>query len=101
MCVAFIPSCSAYQTSRIAPSVCTMSKTITFVTGNKNKLVETKRILDAAFSKNDPAEQTPFELVSEKIELPEIQGTPEQIAIAKVRAAVARVRGPVVSYACR
>lgn len=76
----------------------TSSRTITFVTGNKNKLIETKRILNAAFvNDNDNKEQSPFELVSEKIDLPELQGTPEEIAIAKVRAAADRVRGPVVS----
>ncbi len=75
-----------------------MTRTITFVTGNKNKLVETKRILDAAFTKD--GEQPPFDLVSEKIDLPELQGTPEEIATAKVRAAAARVRGPVVSGTC-
>lgn len=38
----------------------------------------------------------PFNLVAEKIDLPELQGTPEEIAKMKVRHASERVKGPVI-----
>ncbi len=72
-------------------------RTITFVTGNENKLRETRRILEAAFLQK--SKTVPFTLVAEKIDLPEIQGSPEEIAFAKCRAAAEQVRGPVVSSA--
>jgi inosine triphosphate pyrophosphatase len=55
---------------------------ITFVTGNKKKLEEVKAIL---------GDSLPFELVSEKLDLPELQGEPEEVSKEKCRLAAAQV----------
>ncbi len=66
-----------------------LATTLTFVTGNQGKLREVTRILkeDANFSD--------FNLVNVDIDLPELQGTPEEIASKKVEAALLKVSGPV------
>jgi hypothetical protein len=58
---------------------------ITFVTGNKKKLEEVKRILN----------NIPYELIDQKIDLPELQGDPEEIAIEKCKIAATTVKGSV------
>jgi inosine triphosphate pyrophosphatase len=60
---------------------------ITFVTGNKHKLDEVITIL---------GETLPFELVSMKLDLPELQGEPEEVSIEKCRLASLQVNGPVM-----
>lgn len=71
----------------------TMTKSkITFVTGNANKLREVSKILSS-----DPDANSAFELVSQKIDLPELQGEPAEIAKEKCRLAVKEVNGPTVS----
>ena len=68
---------------------CKMSrKTLTFVTGNAKKLEEFVAILGSNF---------PYEVVSQKIDLPEYQGTPEEICIEKCREAAKIVKGPVIT----
>lgn len=67
---------------------------LTFVTGNQNKLRETRSIIEVAFG-NKP-DDVPFSLVAEKIDLPEMQGSPEEIAYEKCLAAARQVKGPVV-----
>lgn len=62
-----------------------MSKPITFVTGNANKLRETQQILGAASN-----------LVSQKIDLEEIQGTVAEITTAKTLKAAEIINGPVL-----
>ena len=47
-----------------------MSKTITFVTGNAKKLEEFVAILGNSF---------PHKVVSKNVDLPEYQGTPEEV----------------------
>lgn len=64
-----------------------MSKTITFVTGNKNKLQEVIQILGVL-----PG----YELTSAKIDLPEYQGEEEEISREKCIAACKQVQGPVL-----
>ena len=64
-----------------------MSKTITFVTGNAKKLEEFVAILGANF---------PHKVVSSPIDLPEFQGTPEEVSIEKCKEAARRVKGPVI-----
>uniref|UniRef100_A0A7S2U835 Inosine triphosphate pyrophosphatase n=1 Tax=Attheya septentrionalis TaxID=420275 RepID=A0A7S2U835_9STRA len=65
---------------------------ITFVTGNKKKLEEVKRILGG-----DGSEELPFDITNEKIDLPELQGhDPVEIAIEKCKVAAAQVQGPVM-----
>jgi len=63
---------------------------ITFVTGNKNKLKEAKQILAS-----DSGKESPFELTNQKIELPELQGDPIEIAKEKCRLAAEKVDGAV------
>jgi ribokinase len=63
---------------------------ITFVTGNQKKLEEAKQILSSAFEGN-----APFELTNQKIDLPELQGDPIEIAKEKCRLAAEKVDGAV------
>ena len=60
-----------------------LSKTITFVTGNAKKLEEFIAILGTSF---------PHKVVSAKIDLPEYQGTPEEVCTEKCREAYRQVR---------
>lgn len=41
-------------------------------------------------------DQMPFQLVAQKIDLPELQGEPDQVAIEKCRIAAKQVAGPVM-----
>jgi len=59
---------------------------LAFVTGNANKLAEVKAILGGSVPS----------LVSKKIDLPELQGEPEEISIEKCKLAVKEVKGPVI-----
>ncbi|KAI8907926.1 inosine triphosphate pyrophosphatase [Gorgonomyces haynaldii] len=54
-----------------------------FVTGNQNKLREVKQILD-------------MDIGSVKLDLPELQGTPQQITLAKAKEAARLVNGRVI-----
>eukprot|EP00611_Tribonema_gayanum_P018965 TRINITY_DN3230_c1_g1_i1.p2 TRINITY_DN3230_c1_g1~~TRINITY_DN3230_c1_g1_i1.p2 ORF type:complete len:296 (+),score=116.66 TRINITY_DN3230_c1_g1_i1:71-889(+) len=63
------------------------SAAITFVTGNAKKLEEVRKILGASL---------PFELTSAKVDLPELQGEPADIAREKCRIAAARTGGAVM-----
>ena len=59
---------------------------LTFVTGNEKKLEEVRRILGGDGDT----------VVSLKMDLPELQGEPEDVARAKCEAAYAHVKGPVI-----
>eukprot|EP00038_Savillea_parva_P008592 m.177956 g.177956 ORF g.177956 m.177956 type:complete len:293 (-) comp14451_c0_seq1:274-1152(-) len=74
------------STARYRSTSPTMS--ITFVTGNAKKLEEVRDIFAAA--------SVPFELVNKKLDLPELQGEPEEVSIEKCKLAVAAVGGPVM-----
>ena len=63
-------------------------RTITFVTSNKKKLEEVTAILGSS---------CPFVLNSMKLDLPELQGEPEVVAIEKCRFAQKFVDGPVIT----
>ena len=63
------------------------SRTITFVTGNAKKLEEFRRILGPDF---------PHKAVSSGLDLPEYQGTPQEVVTEKCREAARRVEGPVI-----
>jgi ribokinase/non-canonical purine NTP pyrophosphatase (RdgB/HAM1 family) len=63
---------------------------LTFVTGNKNKLAEVKQILAAAGD-------LPFDMTNMKIDLPELQGDPSEIAAEKCRLAAKEVNGPCLT----
>ena len=62
---------------------------VTFVTGNAKKLEEVKAILSTGGA-------LPFEVVSQKIDLPELQGEPEEISAQKCLLAAKEVGGPVM-----
>jgi inosine triphosphate pyrophosphatase len=68
-------------------SLSTGKRVITFVTGNKKKLEEVVAILGS---------DLPFTLNSAKIDLPELQGEPEEVSIAKCKLAAIQVNGPVI-----
>jgi len=84
-----IPSCSGVQ--RIAMSALSSSTTakprITFITGNAKKLEEVLAIL---------GDSLPFTLVSQKLDLPELQGEPEEVSLEKCKYAAQQVDGPVM-----
>ncbi|KAB8349455.1 hypothetical protein FH972_023482 [Carpinus fangiana] len=61
-------------------------RTLNFITGNPNKLAEVKAILADA----------PITLQSRSIDLPELQGTIEEISMDKCRRAADTVQGPVL-----
>ena len=58
------------------------------MTGNAKKLEEVRAILASG-------EKLPFEIVSKKIDLPELQGEPEEISVQKCELAAKEVGGPV------
>jgi len=60
-------------------------RVISFVTGNANKLRETQAILGNLIP-----------LVAVKLDLPELQGEPDDISREKARLAAQRVKGPVL-----
>lgn len=70
------------------------SAPITFVTGNQNKLREVESILS---SDNGAAR---LRVVARKIDLPELQGEPDDIARQKCLLAAQQVGGPTVRTAC-
>lgn len=76
------------------------SPVITFVTGNAKKLEEVQRILgmDSTSDKEEvtAAAKVHFQLTNQKIDLPELQGEPIQIARDKCVAAAREIGGPVI-----
>ena len=64
-----------------------MSKTITFITGNKNKLQEVVQIFGS-----NPS----YTIQALNLDLPELQGEPETIVSEKCRLASLKVDGPVL-----
>ncbi|CAM0140026.1 acetyl-coenzyme A synthetase 2 [Umbelopsis sp. WA50703] len=59
---------------------------LVFVTGNKHKLMEVQAILKGT-----------VDLESHKVDLPELQGTPEDIAAEKCRIAAEKLQGPCIT----
>jgi inosine triphosphate pyrophosphatase len=66
--------------------------TITFVTGNKKKLEEVKRILGGNGNGN-----LPFDVTNAKVDLPELQGDPVDISKEKCSTAAREVGGAVIT----
>jgi inosine triphosphate pyrophosphatase len=64
-----------------------MTKTIYFITGNPNKLKEFSQIIGSIAN---------YEFSSKNVDLPEYQGEPEEIAIAKCKTALESVKCPVL-----
>jgi len=60
-----------------------MAKRIYFATGNQDKIKEAREIL------------TEYDVEQIKIDLPELQGTPEEVAAEKARLAYGKVKKPV------
>ncbi|WOG83182.1 hypothetical protein DCAR_0102356 [Daucus carota subsp. sativus] len=71
--------------ARILTSGPVLSRPVTFVTGNAKKLEEVRAIL---------GQSIPFQ--SLKLDLPELQGEPEDISKEKARLAAKEVNGPVL-----
>ncbi|KAG1805389.1 inosine triphosphate pyrophosphatase-like protein [Suillus variegatus] len=75
--------------SRTASSAVTMAtQRLTFVTGNHNKLKETKHIL---------SQGTPNRIRSQDLDIPELQGTTQEVAIAKCRRAAELLGKPCIT----
>ncbi|GAA6029897.1 hypothetical protein JCM8097_009159 [Rhodosporidiobolus ruineniae] len=77
-------------------------RTILFVTGNANKLKEVRAILLASTqhpsnAASDAAATPSFSVESQDLDLPEIQGTTQEVARAKVKAAAEVVGGPCIT----
>ncbi|XP_047315669.1 inosine triphosphate pyrophosphatase [Impatiens glandulifera] len=70
---------------RIGGSGLVLSRPVTFVTGNPKKLEEVKAIL---------GQSIPFQSI--KLDLPELQGEPDDISREKARLAAKQVDGPVL-----
>jgi inosine triphosphate pyrophosphatase len=86
----FIVLISHSYSLHISERIMASKRVLTFVTGNKKKLEEVKAILEsgsAAF---------PFVLENAKIDLPELQGEPEEVSMEKCRLAAEKVQGPVI-----
>jgi inosine triphosphate pyrophosphatase len=64
-----------------------MQKTISFITGNPNKLKEFTQII---------GDVSPYLFDTKSIDLPEYQGEPEEIAIAKCKTALEIAKSPVL-----
>ena len=62
---------------------------VTFVTGNAKKLEEVRLYLAKGGA-------LPFELVNQKVDLPELQGEPEEISAEKCKLAAEQVGGAVI-----
>ncbi|GAA5997013.1 nucleoside triphosphate pyrophosphohydrolase HAM1 [Rhodotorula paludigena] len=78
----------------------TTPRTVLFVTGNANKLKEVRSILLASTQHaggSDPATTPSFSVESQDLDLPEVQGTTQEVARAKVKAAADVVGGPCIT----
>ena len=75
---------------RSASAMTTSKPTVTFVTGNAKKLEEVRLSLSKGGA------ELPFTLTNQKVDLPELQGEPEEISAEKCRLAAERVGGPVM-----
>lgn len=87
-CDQSVPTKTSTQTISSELNLC--PRDLTFVTGNAKKLAEVTAILGHDQS------TFPFRFVSRKINMPELQGSPEEVSIAKCKMAVAEVKGPVI-----
>jgi inosine triphosphate pyrophosphatase len=72
-------------------------KRITFVTGNKNKLVEVRLLLSTGSSDDDERSPLPFDIDNMRLDLPELQGPPRDIAREKCRLASQELQTAVIT----
>ena len=73
-----------------APAPAQGKPVLTFVTGNAKKLAEVRQILAAQAV--GASGELPYEVASQKIDLPELQGEPAETAAEKCRLAALEVR---------
>ncbi|KAF9498889.1 Maf/Ham1 [Pleurotus eryngii] len=66
-----------------------MTSKLRFVTGNANKLKEVKAILSNG--------SHPIDIDSQELDIPELQGTTQEVAIAKCRRAAELLGGPCIT----
>jgi len=71
-------------------------KAITFVTGNKKKLEEVQRLLSTS-SSIDKSSSIAFDIDNHKLDLPELQGDPRDIAREKCQTASHRLQRAVLT----
>ncbi|KAA1136789.1 nucleoside triphosphate pyrophosphohydrolase ham1 [Puccinia graminis f. sp. tritici] len=69
---------------------------LVFVTGNANKLREVKKILSTDVSSEDSLK---IEVDSKALDLPEVQGSTQDVAREKSRAAAKLIGGPCITEA--
>jgi len=77
-----------------------IGKQVTFVTGNKKKVEEIERLIVTSIPTAKGGRDImglPFRVTNRKIDLPELQGDPIDIAIEKCKLAAIEVNGPVFS----
>ncbi|KAF8885760.1 inosine triphosphate pyrophosphatase-like protein [Infundibulicybe gibba] len=67
-----------------------MSKRLVFVTGNANKLKEVKAILSSG-------SEGAIEIDSQSLDIPEVQGTTQEVAINKCSRAAELIGGPCIT----
>lgn len=86
-----VPDClrleSVYRVERGQEYLMSTRKKITFVTGNKNKLAEVQRLLSAS--------SFAFDIDNFKLDLPELQGSPQDIAREKCNIASQQIKAAV------
>ncbi|KAK6457056.1 inosine triphosphate pyrophosphatase [Scheffersomyces xylosifermentans] len=70
--------------------------TITFVTGNANKLKEVIAILSGPQSEGGESKVGKFTIVNQSINLDEVQGTIDEVTIHKAKSAAEILGGPVL-----
>lgn len=74
-----------------------MSNTITFVTGNANKLKEVVSILSSGTPSEDGTSTVgKFSITNKSLDLDEVQGTIEEVTIHKAKSAATILNGPVL-----
>lgn len=88
-----LQECLRLETKQSSAEAESERKSITFVTGNKNKLLEVQRLL----SSSDQSQSLPFELTNAKLDLPELQGSPEEIAREKCKTAANLLQSAVMT----
>mmetsp|Transcript_11724 Transcript_11724/g.17763 ORF Transcript_11724/g.17763 Transcript_11724/m.17763 type:complete len:631 (+) Transcript_11724:59-1951(+) len=86
-------STPATKKPRLDEPVSSDKPVLTFVTGNAKKLEEVMQILGCDDSSPDAF---PYRIVSRKLDLPELQGSPEEVSKEKCRLAAEQIKGPVI-----
>lgn len=91
-----VSSLDSSKRPRKKSRVTNSSTTISFVTGNAKKLEEVQRILGMDGNGNHKSTSLPYHLINTKVDLPELQGSPVDVAKQKCIAAVEVVGSAVI-----